>query len=121
MSMRIVLYYRKRKTERQKYCDLPFNNFNYSYVDIAVDQYGFSKIAINPLGTGASSIVDPVNVLQSPAENSVIYELTKMLRNDRLPNFPHRFSKIVHVGWSFGSNLVYKLAAQYQQAAHGIV
>lgn len=93
------------------YWDLPYNSFNYSYIDVAVDQYGFSTLSIDRLGIGNSSIADPLSIVQIPAELSAIYELTKMLRCGSLPHVPKAFSKIVHVGHSLGSILTYNLAA----------
>ncbi|KAI4204176.1 MAG: hypothetical protein LQ350_001367 [Teloschistes chrysophthalmus] len=103
------------------YWDLPFNDFNYSYIDVAVDQYGFCTLSIDRLGEGNSSKADPLSVLQAPAEMSVLYELTSMLRNGTLPNVPHAFSKIVHVGHSFGSALSYLLAVMHPTASDGLI
>lgn len=100
---------------------MPFNDFNYSYIDVAVDQYGFSTLSIDRLGEGNSSKADPLNILQVPAEMSVLYELTSMLRNGTLPNVPHAFSKIVHVGHSFGSALSYLLAVMHPTASDGLI
>ncbi|KAL8868118.1 MAG: hypothetical protein Q9174_005205, partial [Haloplaca sp. 1 TL-2023] len=103
------------------YWDLPFNDFNYSYTDVAVDHYGFCTLSIDRLGEGNSSKADPLNVLQAPAEMSVLYELTSMLRNGTLPNVPHAFTKIVHVGHSFGSLLSYLLVRMHPTASDGLV
>ena len=93
------------------YWDLPYNSCNYSYIDVAVDKYGFSTLSIDRLGIGKSSTADPLHVVQVPAELSAIYELTKMLRRGSLPHVPKAFSKVVHVGHSLGSILSYNLAA----------
>ena len=103
------------------YWDYPFDSHNYSYVDVAVDQYNFFTIAIDRPGIGCSSIEDPLKVLQMPVELSVIYEMTKMLRNCALHDVPYSFSKIVHVGHSFGSSLLYNLASQYPTASDGLI
>ena len=103
------------------YWDLPFNDYNYSYIDVAVDQYGFCTLSIDRLGEGNSSKADPLSVLQAPAEMSALYELTMMLRNGTLPNVPQAFSKIVHVGHSFGSALSYLLAIEHPTASDGLV
>ncbi|KAL9599351.1 MAG: hypothetical protein Q9219_003884 [cf. Caloplaca sp. 3 TL-2023] len=103
------------------YWDLPFNNFNYSYVDVAVDHYGFCTLSIDRLGEGNSSKADPLTVLQVPAEMSALYELTMMLRNGTLPTVPQAFQKIVHVGHSFGSTLSFALAAMHPTASDGLV
>ena len=93
------------------YWDLHHYSANYSYTDVAVDQFGFSTLAIDRLGIGESSIADPLNIIQATADLSVIYELTMMLRRGSLPKVPQAFSRIVHVGHSFGSILSYNLAA----------
>ncbi|CAL8576426.1 hypothetical protein XPA_002310 [Xanthoria parietina] len=103
------------------YWDLPFNDYNYSYIDVAVDHYGFCTLSIDRLGEGNSSKADPLSVLQAPAEMSAIFELTMMLRNGTLPNVPRAFNKIVHVGHSFGSALSYLLAVMHPTASDGLV
>ncbi|KAL8689961.1 MAG: hypothetical protein Q9224_004518 [Gallowayella concinna] len=103
------------------YWDLPFNNYNYSYIDVAVDHYGFCTLSIDRLGEGNSSKADPLSVLQAPAEMSALYELTMMLRNGTLPDVPQAFSKVVHVGHSFGAGLSYLLAAMYPTASDGLI
>ena len=100
---------------------MPFNNFNYSYIDVAVDQYKYCTLSIDRLGVGNSSIADPLNVIQAPAELSALYELTKMLRMGTLPNVPRAFEKIVHVGHSFGASLSYTLAAMYPTMSDGLI
>lgn len=86
-----------------------------------MDRYGFCTLSIDRLGVGNSSIADPLNVLQAPAEVSAIYKLTMMLRNGTLPQVPHAFDKIVHVGHSFGSLLSYELAAMYPTASDALI
>ena len=103
------------------YWDLPLNNYNYSYIDMAVDEYGFCTLSIDRLGEGNSSKADPLSVLQVPAEMSALYELTMMLRNGTLPEVPHAFSKVVHVGHSFGSTLSYLLAIMHPTASDGLI
>lgn len=103
------------------YWDLPYNSYNYSYIDVAVDQYGFSTLSIDRLGIGNSSIADPLSIIQAPAEVSAIYELTMMLRRGSLPEVPRAFSKIVHVGHSLGSILSYNLAAMDPTASDGLI
>ena len=44
-----------------------------------------------------------------------------MLRAGTLPNVPHAFDKVVHVGHSFGSELSYELAAMYPNVTDGVV
>ena len=51
----------------KSYWDLPFKNFNYSYVSVAVDQYGYSTLAWDRLGIGVSSHGDPLAEIQAPS------------------------------------------------------
>ena len=102
------------------YWDLPYNNFNYSYVDVAVDQYGYSSFAIDRFGIGNSSIADPLDVVQLPAELAAIYEVTEMVRAGKVEGVPAP-RKIVHVGHSFGSALSFALAGTYPAASDGLV
>ncbi|KAF2096643.1 hypothetical protein NA57DRAFT_42337 [Rhizodiscina lignyota] len=95
----------------KSYWDLPFNNYNYSYIDLAVDKYGFCTVSIDRLGIGNSSHADPLNVVQAPAEVSAIYEITKMLRGGTFPGVTAKFHKVAHVGHSFGSVQSYMLSA----------
>ncbi|KAI9831804.1 MAG: hypothetical protein M1819_004701 [Sarea resinae] len=103
------------------YWDLPFNNYNYSYIDVAVDQFGFSTLSIDRLGIGNSSTGDALNTIQAQSELSAIYEITKMLRQGTLPGTPESFKKVVHVGHSFGSALSYSLANQYPNETDGLI
>ena len=86
-----------------------------------MDRYGFCTLSIDRFGIGNSSIADPLNVVQAPAELSAIYQLTMMLRNGTLPQVPHAFDKIVHVGHSFGSVLSFELAAMYPTASDALI
>ncbi|KAF7954563.1 hypothetical protein EAE96_005683 [Botrytis aclada] len=106
----------------RSYWDLPFNNYDYSYVDVAVDQYGYSTLAIDRLGIGESSKADPTSVIQAPAELSAIVEVTKLLRAGNLPGVEiSEPNKIVHVGHSFGSILSYELASAYPDITDGLI
>ncbi|KUJ15481.1 uncharacterized protein LY89DRAFT_686221 [Mollisia scopiformis] len=44
-----------------------------------------------------------------------------MLRNGTFPNVPHAFTKVVHIGHSFGSAQTYSLANMYPSLTDGIV
>ncbi|KAF7898590.1 hypothetical protein EAF00_005036 [Botryotinia globosa] len=106
----------------RSYWDLPFNNYDYSYVDVAVDQYGYSTLAIDRLGIGESSKADPTSVIQAPAELSAIVEVTKLLRAGNLPDVEiSEPNKIVHVGHSFGSILSYELVSAYPNITDGLI
>ena len=100
---------------------MPYKNFTYSYINCAVDKYGYSTLAIDRLGIGLSSRADPLNVIQAPATMSAIYEVTKRLRAGDLPDVQKKFEKIVHVGHSFGSILTYELVAMHPDISDGII
>ncbi|TKA77437.1 hypothetical protein B0A49_02329 [Cryomyces minteri] len=104
----------------KSYWDLPFNNYNYSYIDVATAA-GFSTVSIDRFGIGNSSKADPLNVVQAPAEVSAMYEITNMLRNGTFPTVAHKFQKVVHVGHSFGSAQTNMLVTLHPQASDGIV
>lgn len=104
------------------YWDLPFDNFNYSYVEIAVDHYGYSTLAWDRLGIGASSHGEPVNEIQSFLTQAALTALTQIARsgsqsNTRVPSF----AKVVHVGHSFGSILSYALARDNPSLTDGLI
>jgi len=106
------------------YWDLPYNNFNYSYIDVAVDQYGYCTLSYDRFGIGNSSHADPYTVVQAPAEISALYQLNSMLRMGTLPTVPHAFNEsgtIVNVGHSFGSQQSYALAAMYPNVTDALI
>ncbi|KAL6250998.1 hypothetical protein RBB50_001206 [Rhinocladiella similis] len=105
----------------RSYWDLPFNNFNYSYVETAVDQHGFSTLSWDRLGIGASSHGDPLSVVQAPLEIAALKALTKLAWSGSLPGISAKFDKIVHVGHSFGSIQTYALARDEPKLSSGIV
>lgn len=106
----------------RSYWDLPFNNHNYSYVDVAVDQYGYSTLAIDRLGIGESSKADPISIIQVPTELSAIVEVTNLLRAGSLPGVSiSKPNKLVHVGHSFGSALSYELVSAHPEITDGLI
>jgi pimeloyl-ACP methyl ester carboxylesterase len=100
---------------------LPFNNYNYSYVNVATDQYKYSTLSFDRLGIGNSSYGEPLNEIQIFLEIAATAQLTQMLRNGTFPGVNHTFSKVVHVGHSFGSAQTYALASMYPNITDGIV
>ena len=83
---------------RDSYWDLPYGDFKNSYVNTAVDVYGFCTLAIDRFGIGNSTVADPLNIVQAPVTLSTIYEITRMLRAGTVPQVAYPFSKVVHVG-----------------------
>lgn len=86
----------------RSYWNLPFNNFNYSYTNVAVNQYGFATLSYDRLGIGQSQHGDPLNFVQSWTEMSALEALSQMLRDGSIPGIP-KFQKVLHVGHSYGS------------------
>ena len=103
-----------------RYWDLPFNNFNYSYVE-AVTRDGYCTLSYDRLGIGNSSHGEPLNEIQAALEVGALYELTMMLRTGQYPGVPQAFQKVVHVGHSFGSAQTFALASMYPTASDAIV
>ncbi|KAI9648420.1 hypothetical protein NHQ30_003054 [Ciborinia camelliae] len=104
------------------YWDLPYNNFNYSYIDIAVSDYSYHTLSFDRLGTGKSSHGDPLNEIQSYIEVAATAALTKMLRNGTFPSAAGKsYNRVVHIGHSFGSAQTYALANLYPNISDGIV
>ena len=101
------------------YWDLPYNGFNYSYVKAAT-QAGYYTFSYDRLGIANSSHGEP-NEIQAALEVGALYAMTTMLRNNSFPHITTNFSKIVHVGHSFGSTQTYALAALYPNATDGLV
>jgi pimeloyl-ACP methyl ester carboxylesterase len=118
------LAYIPRTRFDKTYWDLPYNNFNYSYIDVAVDKYGYSTLSYDRFGIGNSSHADPYSVVQAPAEISALYQLNSMLRMGTLPTVNQTFDKsgtIVNVGHSFGSQQSYALAAMYPNVTDALI
>lgn len=84
----------------KSYWDLSYNNYNYSYIDVAVAA-GYHTVSIDRFGIGNSSHADPLKV-QAPGEVSALHEITSMLRNGTFPSVSQKFGKVVH-GMCFGS------------------
>lgn len=78
------------------YWDLSFNDFNYSYVDVATDEYNYCTLAYDRLGIGNSSHGEPLNEIQALLEVAALAELTTMLRAGSFPQVNQTFRKVVH-------------------------
>ena len=86
----------------RSYWNLAFDNFNYSYTNVAVEKYGYATLIYDRLGIGESQHGDPLNVVQSWTEMAALEALTTMLRGGSIKGVP-KFSKVLHVGHSYGS------------------
>ena len=105
----------------RSYWDLSFNDYNYSYAETAVDQYGFSTLSWDRLGIGMSQHADPLSVIQAPLEQAALQALTTLAWSGSVPGVSAQFDKIVHVGHSFGSELSYGLARDMPALSSGLV
>ena len=85
------------------YWDIPYNNYNYSYVSEVVDQYGYTTFSWDRLGVGMSDHGDPLSVIQAPLEVAALAALTNMLRAGSIPGISSKPKNFVHVGQSFGA------------------
>ncbi|KAE8360860.1 hypothetical protein BDV27DRAFT_167404 [Aspergillus caelatus] len=82
------------------YWDLPYNNFNYSYVDNALS-HGYHTLSYDRLV-------------------AALAQITQMARNGSFPRV-EKPRKVVHVGHSFGSIQTYGLTAIYPTISDGII
>ena len=90
-------------------------------MNVATDQCKYSTLSFDRLGIGNSSHGEPLNEIQIFLEIAATAQLTQMLRNGTFPGVNHTFSKVVHVGHSFGSAQTYALASMYPNITDGIV
>ncbi|KAK7531075.1 Alpha/Beta hydrolase protein [Phyllosticta citricarpa] len=102
------------------YWDLPYNNYNYSYVNAALAA-GYSTLSYDRLGIGNSSHGDAVNEIQSFLEVEALRALTTQLREGSFPGVNQKFKKIVHGGHSFGSIQSYTFANLYPTETDGLI
>ncbi|KAI9046586.1 hypothetical protein LZ554_009330 [Drepanopeziza brunnea f. sp. 'monogermtubi'] len=103
------------------YWDLSFNNYSYSYLNVAADDYKYFTLSFDRLGIANSSHGEPLNEIQAYLEVEATAALTRMLRDGSFPGVNQKFSKVVHVGHSFGAAQTYTLANLYPELTDGIV
>ncbi|KAH0598446.1 hypothetical protein MHUMG1_03744 [Metarhizium humberi] len=104
----------------RSYWDFSFANYNYSYVNRALDA-GYSTLTWDRLGIGRSSHGDPVNEIQIFLEIAALKALTDTARGGQLRGVAHKFNKTVHLGHSFGSAMTYALTALHPDITDAIV
>lgn len=100
---------------------MSYNDFNYSYLNVATDEYKYNTLSFDRLGVGNSSHGEPLNEIQAFLEIAATVQLTQQLRNGTFPGVNQSFSKVVHVGHSFGSAQTYSLANLYPELTDGII
>ncbi|KAK7427216.1 hypothetical protein QQZ08_006329 [Neonectria magnoliae] len=105
----------------RQYWDFPHNNYNYSYVAKAVDEHGYSTLTWDRLGVGASSKGHPIDEIQAALEIEALRELTSLATSGKIKGVSGKFTRVVHVGHSFGSVLSYGLANLYPELTDAIV
>ncbi|CEJ82114.1 hypothetical protein VHEMI02200 [[Torrubiella] hemipterigena] len=105
----------------RSYWDYPFNNYNYSYVDRAVEQ-GYSTLSWDRLGIAQSDHgKDPINEIQVTLEIEALRALTQKVHDGDACGIPAKFDKHVHVGHSFGSIMSYGLTSLYPKLSDAII
>ncbi|KAH7170033.1 Alpha/Beta hydrolase protein [Dactylonectria macrodidyma] len=105
----------------RRYWDFPHNNYNYSYVERAVDEHGYSTLTWDRLGIGASSKGHPIDEIQVFLELAALRELTVQATTGKIAGASTRFDRVVHIGHSFGSVMTYALANMYPELTDAIV
>lgn len=80
----------------------------YSYVDVAAQQ-GYTTFSYDRLGVGASDHPDPINVVQTSTEITVLHSLVTSLRKGALACTS--FKKVIGIGHSLGSAITSGLTA----------
>lgn len=105
----------------RNYWDTSYNNYNYSYVSKAVDEYHYSTLTWDRLGVGESSKGDPLAEIQIFLEIEALYELTRTARTGKGWDICASFQKVVHIGHSFGSSITNALANTFPDSTDGIV
>ena len=88
---------------------------------MATDRYHYATLSYDRLGIGMSSHGEPLDEIQASLEIAVLAELTMMLRNGSFPSLGQPFSKVIHVGHSFGSAQTYGLVSLDPTLSDGIV
>jgi pimeloyl-ACP methyl ester carboxylesterase len=104
----------------RSYWDLPFNGYNYSYVDKALAA-GYSTLTHDRLGIGESARADPIKDVQASLEIAALAALTKLLSSGGIPGVNTTYTKIYHVGHSFGAVQTYALTRDHPNISSGII
>ncbi|CZR54593.1 uncharacterized protein PAC_04477 [Phialocephala subalpina] len=87
-----------------------FFSADYSYQNAAA-LVGYTTLAYDRLGIGASDHPDPIQIVQTPLEIAIGHSLVQMLRNGAVSNT--KFQHVIGVGHSLGSELTNAVTAQY--------
>ena len=95
-----------------------------SYVDAALAA-GYSILTYDRLGVGQSDKPDAYSTVQANLELEILHQITMLARNGNLSSYAHAevplFSRIVHVGHSFGSILTYAYISTHSALSDGAI
>ncbi|PHH75948.1 hypothetical protein CDD82_4211 [Ophiocordyceps australis] len=92
----------------RSYWDYGYQNNYYSYINRAVE-HGYSTLTWDRLGIGHSTHLDAISEAQIFLEVAALGALTQHVRDGKICDVNHRFTKLVHVGHSFGSVMTFIL------------
>lgn len=92
----------------------------YNYIR-AGTKAGYATLHWSRPGTGSSSSGDPYKILQADIQAAVLIEITRLLRSGGLHVSLPRPSRVLHVGYSFGSLLTNMLIAKRPELSDGVV
>ncbi|KAM4057221.1 alpha/beta hydrolase family protein [Hirsutella rhossiliensis] len=104
----------------RSYWDFPYKSYNYSYVNRALDQ-GYSVLSWDRLGIAHSSHGDPIDEIQIFLAIAALEELTKWVKHGKLQGGKHKYSKMVHIGHSFGSAITLGMTSANPELSDAIV
>ena len=102
------------------YWDASYNDYNYSYVEKAVDQFGFSTLTWDRLGIGESQQNLEALQVQASLEVAALKALTDAVHNGTVPGLQHQFEKVVHAGHSIGSAMTFGLISGWPTISDGV-
>jgi pimeloyl-ACP methyl ester carboxylesterase len=115
-----------------RYFDAEIQPDEYSYVNAALKK-GYSILTYDRLGTGKSQKPNAYDVVQIPTEIEILASLTKIARSGKLISSSKVLSssrttvsdfepsKVVQIGYSFGSFLIQNVLARYPELSDGAV
>lgn len=92
----------------------------YDYIAAATSA-GYHTLSYNRIGINGSTIADPITEVQPSVQVAVLAGLTTLARAGKLPNQPSVPVNTIHVGHSFGSQLLVGLAAIAPTLSDGLV
>ncbi|VUC24575.1 unnamed protein product [Clonostachys rosea] len=116
----------------KRYFDAEIQPDEYSYVNAALKK-GYSILTYDRLGTGKSQKPNAYDIVQIPTEIEILASLTKIARSGKLISSSKVLSKssrtisdfvpskVVQIGYSFGSFLIQNVVARYPELSDGAI